>query len=77
MQNMIRAYGDFNNDLRTDYVAIDNQNRTVVYLFNTDTYIFEQNTPVYPPVQGCNPLNYYLCKASLRQMTLTETTTWT
>lgn len=36
MNNMIRAYGDFNNDLRADYVSIDsNTNNTLIFLYNT------------------------------------------
>lgn len=34
MNYKIRAYGDFNNDLRIDYLAIDSSNRTLVYIYN-------------------------------------------
>lgn len=71
MNNFIRAYGDFNNDLRTDYVAIGNNNYTTVFIFNTKSFIFEE-TNSFPPVQGCIPLNYYLCNYSLIQMIPTE-----
>jgi len=43
MNNQIRSYGDFNNDLRTDYVAIDNSGNILVYIYsiNEGQYILQ------------------------------------
>lgn len=61
MNSLIRAYGDFNNDLRADYVSIDGNNNTLVFIYSTTTnqYNLVSNISAF---QGCNPLNYYLCK---------------
>ena len=58
--NFIRAYGDFNNDLRADYVAFDANFNTLVFIYSTSSNLYElsQNISAY---QGCNPISYYLC----------------
>lgn len=60
MNNTIKAYGDFNSDLRSDYVAMDSNNNTLIFIFNSENvYQLAYNFPIY---QNCNPINYYLCK---------------
>lgn len=56
---MIRAYGDFNSDLRADLIAYDNYSNTNIFIFDKETgdYI---STYSYPLYQSCSPVNYYL-----------------
>lgn len=58
---MIRAYGDFNSDLRADLIAYDNYSNTNIFIFDKETgdYI---STYSYPLYQSCSPVNYYLGK---------------
>jgi hypothetical protein len=41
MDNFIKAYGDFNNDLRADYVSVDSNNNTLIFIYSTGSNIYE------------------------------------
>jgi len=74
MNNTIKAYGDFNSDLRSDYVAMDSSNNTLIFIFSSDNvYQLAYNFSIY---QNCNPINYYLCKSFLIQLTSMEMEAW-
>lgn len=62
MNSRIRSLGDFNNDLRTDYLATDADDNTLVYLYNTSNGQYELKQKL-SPFQGCLPINYYLCSS--------------
>jgi hypothetical protein len=64
MNNQIRSYGDFNNDLRTDYLAIDNSGNILLYIYsiNDGQYIPQLPISIY---KGCSPINFYLCQSQL------------
>lgn len=65
LNNIILGYGDFNNDLRADYVALDPSNNSLlVYYYVNDgnqngQYILQN---VLQARFSCTPLNVYLCK---------------
>ena len=61
------GYGDFNNDLRTDYAALDpaTSNLLVYYYSNSPRdgeYVLTNNSVILAnTTNGCTPLNLYLC----------------
>lgn len=67
LNNRVLGYGDFDNDLYADYVALDSKNNLLIFSYQNqgDTkglYLFNSSIAVY---QGCNPLNVYLCTFNL------------
>lgn len=62
MDSFLKAYGDFNNDLRADYVSVDSNGNTLIFLYNTASGNYEQTANSLPPIENCIPANYYLCK---------------
>lgn len=65
MNNIILGYGDFNNDLHADYVAMDplNGNLLLYYYINdgdsNGQYILQN---ISLGRFSCTPMNVYLCK---------------
>jgi hypothetical protein len=59
MSNFIKAYGDFNSDLRSDYVSVDNNFNTIIFIYSQSSKVYEL-TYTLTPFQGCNPINYFL-----------------
>lgn len=64
MSTFIKAYGDLNNDLRADYVSVDNYNNTVIFIYSASTNLYKP-TYNYPLFENCNPINYFLCTTLL------------
>jgi hypothetical protein len=60
MNNFVKAYGDLNNDLRSDYVSVDNYNNTIIFIYSTSTNLYELKNN-YTIFENCFPINYYLC----------------
>ncbi len=60
MNNFIKAYGDLNNDLRSDYVAVDNYSNTLIFIYSTSNNVYELKYN-YTIFENCLPINYYLC----------------
>ncbi len=56
----MKASGDFNNDLRADYVAVDSNYNTLVFIYSTSSNLYELTYNI-TAFQGCNPIAYYLC----------------
>lgn len=65
MDSFLKAYGDFNNDLRADYVSVDSNGNTLIFLYSTASGNYEQTANSLPPYENCIPVNYYLCKSFL------------
>lgn len=63
MNTFIKAYGDLNNDLRADYVSVDNYNNTVIFIYSTASNLYELRYN-YSLFENCNPINYFLCTPS-------------
>jgi hypothetical protein len=59
------GYGDFNNDLRTDYIALDpSTNNLLIYYYSNSPRDGEYVPNNSIPTNGCTPQNLYLCKRS-------------
>lgn len=39
---MMKAYGDFNNDLFSDFLAVNLKNQFLVFVWNKDTLLYEK-----------------------------------
>ena len=49
MDSFLKAYGDFNNDLRADYVSVDSNGNTLIFLYSTSSGNYEQTANSLPP----------------------------
>lgn len=63
LNNRVLGYGDFNNDLYADYVAVDENNSLLFFYYQNQgdskgLYILNNTIAVY---SGCNPESLYLC----------------
>ncbi len=79
LDNVVLGYGDFNNDLHADYVALNtNSNDLLIFFYSTDQdfngqYIIQSTQTI---VQGCKPVSTYMCTHLAIQTTLTRMVCW-
>ena len=79
LNNVVLAYGDFNNDLHSDYVALDTNTGDLLVFFyqssgSSNGLYTVQN--ILQPFKGCVPLNVYLCNSFFIQTMPMMTICW-